>query len=863
MSSSVIQAEIAGRAWAAMLLDARACLKAGEVDAAVGLLEKVVVASPGTGEAKTLLANALEASGQKHRARLLWLEIAREAGVSGSGVHLWRLALNAVDRGDHADAERKLSAFLVSSPGDLAAAELLLKTRLALSEDAAVRRSVLERHAAEWPETALSLAITAAEALRNNESQAARLILARAESIWGGAIPAAIRIAECHDSLGQTEAALAMLDRAIAIHPQVPSLWRARLRSAQMAGHGRATVLPMAERLVAIEPDKPPAHVTHARLLASFKDWAGAAAAWRRALDLDRTNVEHWRGLMAALGKLERNAAIDALLVEARTYFRKRGDDGLLDLAVLESLCGWNDRAVALAAMTMGNPRMLIRARDVASDALLKSGDYMRAWTYLSAGVQDGSASRETQRMAARCAAALRSSTLAATALGSGLPEFPGSMFQRALLDPPVRDLIIPTPTYMLVTSSLSAGGAERQVALSASGVAQHLAKTGLGRAVLVGQDLNPERGRAVMRSVAETPGLVLEDLGPIDEAALFREIAATSPGTRAALELMAALPPAISRDVIKLYDCFRRFRPQMVHLWQDGVITSGSVAAVLAGVPRIVASMRNVVAGEGDRRRYRRYLSTMYRALAQRPEVHFTANSAAGAADYERWLDMPPGRIQVLRNGLELDTVRARGPVSARVAAREALGLEPGDLLVGGTFRLAPAKRPHLWIAVAEKVAMRVPRSRFVIVGDGALRAELEALIASLGLSGRITLAGRRSPVEPWIGAMDVMLLASEVEGLPNVLMEAQALGVPVVTTNAGGSAEAVLDGITGVLAASDDVETLANAVVRVLRDDAMRARARVGAPAFVEQRFGLARMVSETLSAYRIGQAEAGETP
>jgi glycosyltransferase involved in cell wall biosynthesis len=363
-----------------------------------------------------------------------------------------------------------------------------------------------------------------------------------------------------------------------------------------------------------------------------------------------------------------------------------------------------------------------------------------------------------------------------------------------------------------------------------------------------------------MMRPVAETPELLIEDLRPIDEAALFRHIAAADPATRPALDIIAALPAAISRDVIKLYDCFRRHRPELVHLWQDGVITSGSVAAVLAGVPRIVGSMRNVVATESDRRRYRRYLGTMYRALAQRPEVHFTANSGAGALDYERWLGLPHGRIQVLRNGLELDVVRARAPAAARQAARQELGLAPDELLVGGTFRLAPAKRPHLWITVAELVARSVPRSRFVIVGDGALRAELEALIASRGLSGRITLAGRRSPVEPWIGAMDVMLLASEVEGLPNVLLEAQALGVPVVTTNAGGSAEAVLDGITGVLVDTDEAGTLATAVARVLRDEAMRARARVGAPAFIEQRFGLGRMVADTLAAYGVGYLAKG---
>jgi glycosyltransferase involved in cell wall biosynthesis len=369
---------------------------------------------------------------------------------------------------------------------------------------------------------------------------------------------------------------------------------------------------------------------------------------------------------------------------------------------------------------------------------------------------------------------------------------------------------------------------------------------------VLVGQDLSPERSRALMLPVATTPELAIEDLGPVDEMRLFREIAAADPGAWESLRIISALPPRISREVVKLYDCFRRHRPRCVHLWQDGVITAGSVAAVLAGVPRIIASTRNVVATEADRRRYRPYLASMYRALAQRREVSLTANSAAGAADYERWLGLAPGSIAVIRNGVELDALQKRGAPEKRAEARASLGLGPEHLLMGGTFRLAPAKRPHLWLEVAAQVAARVPQARFMIVGDGVLRAELEAWIAARGLSNRIWLVGRKAPVEPWIAAMDVMLLASEVEGLPNVLLEAQALGVPVVTTNAGGSAEAVLDGITGVLVTEDRPPVLAEAVTRVLRDKAMRARAAVGAPAFIRQRFGMERMLADTLAIY-----------
>jgi glycosyltransferase involved in cell wall biosynthesis/Flp pilus assembly protein TadD len=854
-AADMVPAGPVGTALADRLREVQAFVAQGRYGDAARLVKGGAGAAPAGREAKIQRAKALEAAGDRHGARLLWTEIAREGG--GDGQHLWRLGRNAANRGDHAEAEQMLSAYLEVAPGDLAAAELLLESRLALAADQAARRVILDRHAAAWPETALLLALTAAEALRADNPHAARLTLAKAEGMWSSAIPAALRIAETREALGDTDGALAMIDRALAVHPRAPALWQARLRAQQAAGHAKEALFQTAARLVEVEPDRARSHVVHARLCAQYKDWAAAAAAWRRALDLDRSAVEHWRGLFIALGSLERNAAIEKLLVEARAWFRDRGEEGQVDLATLESVCGWHDRAVALAVGAMANPAVRPRARDMASAALMRAGQYVRAWRYLSDAVQDGTASPETLRLAVRCAAALR-----VPAPAVSVPAFPDALFERALLNPPVLPHAAPEPVFMLVSSSLAAGGAERQVALSAAGVGRAVARAGRGRVVLVGQDLDPQRGRAVMRPLAETADVTIEDLGPREETAIFRGIAASDPAARPALELIAALPDTVARDVVKLYDCFRRFRPEVVHLWQDGVITSGSVAAVLAGVPRIVASMRNVVATEQDRRRYRRYLGAMYKALAQRPEVHFTANSQAGATDYERWLGSAPGSIRVLRNGLDLRAVQRRAPPEARQAVRDALGLGPDELLVGGTFRLAPAKRPHLWISVAEQVAARVPRARFAIVGDGTLRVELEALIASRGLSNRITLAGRKSPVEPWIAAMDVMLLASEVEGLPNVLLEAQALGVPVVTTDAGGSSEALLNGVTGLLVPDDSVGTLAEAVTRVLNDGAMRARTRVGAATFIEQRFGLGRMISDTLAVYGVPELSQGGT-
>jgi glycosyltransferase involved in cell wall biosynthesis len=98
----------------------------------------------------------------------------------------------------------------------------------------------------------------------------------------------------------------------------------------------------------------------------------------------------------------------------------------------------------------------------------------------------------------------------------------------------------------------------------------------------------------------------------------------------------------------------------------------------------------------------------------------------------------------------------------------------------------------------------------------------------------------------------LDVLLLTSTMEGTPNVLIEAQATGRPVVATDVGGTREAVKDGVTGILVRERSAGKLADAVLRILEDPSWPARARVSGPAWVSERFGLDRMIEETLAAY-----------
>jgi glycosyltransferase involved in cell wall biosynthesis len=137
--------------------------------------------------------------------------------------------------------------------------------------------------------------------------------------------------------------------------------------------------------------------------------------------------------------------------------------------------------------------------------------------------------------------------------------------------------------------------------------------------------------------------------------------------------------------------------------------------------------------------------------------------------------------------------------------------------------------------------------------MGDGPMIDAVEERARTLGIQKRLHLAGLVSPASQGLSACDVVLLTSSAEGTPNVLLEAQWLGIPVVTTEAGGgAAEAVCDGVTGLVVRLDTPEQIAESVCAILRNPNFRAMTRQRGASFVERTFGMHRMVRETLDLY-----------
>jgi glycosyltransferase involved in cell wall biosynthesis len=420
-------------------------------------------------------------------------------------------------------------------------------------------------------------------------------------------------------------------------------------------------------------------------------------------------------------------------------------------------------------------------------------------------------------------------------------PWLTAGLFRRALAGAAPRDFV--PGRVVLVCGSLAPGGAERQVANTLIG----LAARGLGDVQLLCDYLTPDQPSRydfylpLLRRAGIPARAITAGLDRIEPATP----GLPKPFHRAALRM----PANLAADIANLYLEFRALRPEVVHAFLDWSSVRAGMAAVLAGVPRIVLSGRNV--NPSHFALYQRYMDPIYQALAERPEIRLVNNSAAGAGDYENWLGLEPGRIGVLRNGVDFGGSARAAPEQIR-AIRAALGVPEAAPLIGGVFRLFPEKRPMLWVDAAAEIARRHPAAHFVIYGQGVLEDELRGHIRACGLETRLILAGVTEDVLAALSALDIFMLTSFKEGTPNVVLEAQWVGTPVVAVEAGGTREALDEGRTGWIVDPPTAAGLADRVSALLDDAAARATCRSAGPAFVEARFGLGRMVAETLAAY-----------
>jgi glycosyltransferase involved in cell wall biosynthesis len=206
--------------------------------------------------------------------------------------------------------------------------------------------------------------------------------------------------------------------------------------------------------------------------------------------------------------------------------------------------------------------------------------------------------------------------------------------------------------------------------------------------------------------------------------------------------------------------------------------------------------------------------------------------------------------RTEVLVHGVD---VAANAKLRAeRVAVREELGVDPAAVLVGTVANYHPKKDWPNVLRAARLLADRDPAIRFCLVGQGPLEAEVEALYRELNLEGIVTLTGYRPDAVRLMAGCDVFVLGSRWEGLPVALMEASALGLPIVATRVGGIPDSFHDGVDAILVEPGSPDALANAIERLTGDEPLRRRVGDAAQARADD-FDVKRAVARIEAIYR----------
>jgi len=279
---------------------------------------------------------------------------------------------------------------------------------------------------------------------------------------------------------------------------------------------------------------------------------------------------------------------------------------------------------------------------------------------------------------------------------------------------------------------------------------------------------------------------------------------------------------------VLQLYRLFRRERPAIVHTHTSKAGFVGRFAAWLAGVPAVIHQPHgHIFYGYWSRPR-----TAMFVAL-ERVAAHWTDTMIAlTPREIEEHLERGIGRAEqyaVVPSGVP--TRALREGAASRAEARARLGLPADAYVVAGVGRFVPIMGFDLLVAALGELVAQVPNAHVVLIGDGVERGALQAQAAALGVTARLHISGAVTDVVGLLPAADVLAAPSRNEGMGRVLVEAMALGLPVVGTRVGGIGDVILDGECGLLVPPEDPGALAAALIELGQDAARRAKLSEGA--------------------------------
>jgi glycosyltransferase involved in cell wall biosynthesis len=202
--------------------------------------------------------------------------------------------------------------------------------------------------------------------------------------------------------------------------------------------------------------------------------------------------------------------------------------------------------------------------------------------------------------------------------------------------------------------------------------------------------------------------------------------------------------------------------------------------------------------------------------------------------------------KINLVRNGIDLRPFDNASPSLREISSQD------HSPIVGLVGRLATEKGVDIFLRAAARVLVELPSTKFVVVGDGPDRGQLELLLNELQIKENASLLGRRDDMPSVYASLDVMVSASRREGLPIAILEGMASTLPIIATAVGAVPTLVLNGSTGLLVPAENVDALASEIVKLLTNPAQRQQLGTAAKKLIKEEFSAQRMTADYLHVY-----------
>jgi glycosyltransferase involved in cell wall biosynthesis len=269
-------------------------------------------------------------------------------------------------------------------------------------------------------------------------------------------------------------------------------------------------------------------------------------------------------------------------------------------------------------------------------------------------------------------------------------------------------------------------------------------------------------------------------------------------------------------RVLLRIAESLRSDRPDVVNTHNPGVHHYAALAAKIAGVPAVISTRHSarMSTGEPYQERYFRW------TLPLTAHVVYVSNSTREGLG--KSVRVPTGKASVIHNGIPTESYRLHAA---------ALGSRFPRVRFGTLGRMVPAKAHSVLLEAFAQVSRQIPQAELRIGGSGPLQDEVRTRIHELGLDGRATVLGATDDVAGFLGTLDIFVLSSVSEGLPLVILEAMAAGLPIVSTNVGGISEVAPEGLAAWYCEPGDAAALAHTMLEAARSPRLKEMGRFGA--------------------------------